>query len=52
MPSPSADNPFTRPLKDDPEHMMKLLIALSRALDINPASSTHKNADALASRRR
>jgi hypothetical protein len=39
---------FNYPLKGNPEDMVKLLIALNRALD----PQTNKNADAATSRRR
>jgi hypothetical protein len=42
------NNPLTTPLKGNPEDMVKLLIALNRALD----PQTNKNADAATSRRR
>lgn len=46
MPSQRNPSPFPARSQGDPEHMMKLLIALNRALDSN------KNADAHESRRR
>lgn len=52
MASPSTPNPFTAVPKGDPEHMMKLLIALHRALDISSNGSPNKSADAHESRRR
>ncbi|MFS2161854.1 hypothetical protein ACCD10_31605 [Pseudomonas sp. Pseusp122] len=49
MPTQKAfNNPLTTSLKGNPQDMVKLLIALNRALD----PQANKNADAATSRRR